>query len=233
MTQVKEIQAEPVEQVGETAEPDSRPDRRTADPSLLGFAGFLLGSVSLGLYLVDFSVAANSLVASLPIMVFSSSVLLLMAAGWSMRLGDGVFAAIYGLFGTFWLSFSVLSLILNNNLLGEFENIEQRAATANFIAVWAIVIVLLTLTTLHLPRAFTVLFVIVDLTLLSLFGSINQAIERTINDPTQPGDPWLIYIGMVSMLLFILVGMYIFAGAMHAATGGKRLPLGRPLLKRH
>jgi succinate-acetate transporter protein len=232
MTQAKEIHTAPVPMVGEVADPDDREGRFTADPSLPGFAGFLIGSISLALYLVDYSVAANSLVASLPIMVFSSSVLLLMAARWSMRLGDGVFAAIYGLFGTFWLSFSVLSVVLNNNLLGEFENIEQRAATANFVVVWAIVMILLTLSTLHLPRVFTALFVIVDVTLLSLFGSINQAIERTINNPTQPGDPWLIYVGMVSMLLFILVGMYVFVGAMHAATGGKRLPLGRPLLTR-
>jgi succinate-acetate transporter protein len=229
---MEEISTEPVKRAGEAREPGTRPAQFTADPSLPGFAGFLIGSISLALYLVDYSVAANSLVASLPIMVFSSSILLLMAARWSMRLGDGVFAAIYGLFGTFWLSFAVLSVILNNNLLGEFENIEQRAATANFVVVWAIVIILLTVTTLHLPVAFTVLFVIVDVTLLSLFGSINQAIERTINNPTQPGDPWLIYVGMISMLLFILVGMYIFASAMHAATGGKRLPLGRPLRKR-
>ncbi|WP_199444345.1 GPR1/FUN34/YaaH family transporter [Umezawaea beigongshangensis] len=229
---MKEVSAEPVKRPDEAQEPGARPVQFTADPSLPGFAGFLIGSISLALYLVDYSVAANSLVASLPIMVFSSSILLLMAARWSMRLGDGVFAAIYGLFGTFWLSFAVLSVTLNNNLLGEFENIEQRAATANFVVVWAIVIILLTVTTLHLPAVFTLLFVIVDVTLLSLFGSINQAIERTINNPTQPGDPWLIYVGMVSMLLFILVGMYIFASAMNAATGGKRLPLGRPLRKR-
>lgn len=232
MTQAKERHTVPVGLVGEAQAAESRFGQLTADPSLPGFAGFLIGSISLALYLVDYSVAANSLVASLPIMIFSSSVLLLMAARWSMRIGDGVFAAIYGLFGTFWLSFSVLSIVLNNSLLGEFENIEQRAATANFVVVWAIVMILLTLTTLHLPRVFTVLFVIVDVTLLSLFGSINQAIERTINNPTQPGDPWLIYVGMVSMLLFILVGMYIFASAMLAATGGKRLPLGRPLLRR-
>ncbi|GAA2658013.1 GPR1/FUN34/YaaH family transporter [Streptomyces lunalinharesii] len=204
---------------------------RSPQATMLGFAGFLIGSLSLAFYLKDISIPANSLVSSLPIMVFSSSVLLLMAAGWSMRLGDGVFAAVYGLFGTFWLSFSVLSIALNNNWMGEFENVEQRQATANFVLVWAIVIVLLTLTTLRLPRAFTILFVVVDVTLLVLFGSINQAIDQTINHPTKPGDPWLIYVGITSMFLFIAIGMYIFASAMHGATGAKRLPLGAPLLK--
>lgn len=202
-------------------------------PAMLGFSGFLIGSISLAFYLKDVSIPANSLVAQIPIMVFSSTILLLMATAWSMRLGDGVFAAVYGLFGTFWLSFSVLSVTLNNNWMGQFENIEQRQATSNFVLVWSIVIILLTLTTLHLPRAFTFLFIVVSLTLLSLYGSIEQAIDQTIHNPTQPGDPWLIYVGITTMFLFIAIGMYIFASVMHSATGGKRLPLGKPLLKSH
>ncbi len=191
---------------------------------MLGFGGFLLGSISLAFYLKDVSVPANSLVASLPIMVFASTIMLLMASVWAMRLGDGVFAAVYGLFGTFWLSFSILSLALNNNWMGQFENIEQRQATANFVLVWAIVIILLTLTTLRLPSVFTLLFVVVSATLLVLFGSIEQAIDQTVNNPLKPSDPWLIYVGITTMFLFIAVGMYIFASFMHRATGAKNLP---------
>ncbi|WP_258308706.1 GPR1/FUN34/YaaH family transporter [Streptomyces sp. NWU339] len=198
---------------------------------MLGFGGFLLGSISLAFYLKDVSVPANSLVASLPIMVFASTIMLLMASVWAMRLGDGVFAAVYGLFGTFWLSFSILSLALNNNWMGQFENIEQRQATANFVPVWAIVIILLTLTTLRLPSVFTLLFVVVSATLLVLFGSIEQAIDQTVNNPLKPSDPWLIYVGITTMFLFIAVGMYIFASFMHRATGAKNLPLGKPLIK--
>ncbi|MBB0242858.1 hypothetical protein FNQ90_01740 [Streptomyces alkaliphilus] len=200
-------------------------------PALLGFSGFLIGSISLAFYLKDVSIPANSLVAQIPIMVFSSAILLLMAAVWSMRLGDGVFAAVYGLFGTFWLSFSVLSVSLNNNWMGEFENIQQRQATSNFVLVWCVVILLLTLTTLRLPRAFTFLFIVVSLTLLSLYGSIEQAIDQSIHNPTAPGDPWLIYVGITTMFLFIVIGMYVFASVMHSATGGRRLPLGKPLVK--
>ncbi|WP_411153199.1 GPR1/FUN34/YaaH family transporter [Streptomyces sp. A30] len=198
---------------------------------MLGFGGFLLGSISLAFYLKDVSVPANSLVASLPIMVFASTIMLLMASVWAMRLGDGVFAAVYGLFGTFWLSFSILSLALNNNWMGQFENIEQRQATANFVLVRAIVIILLTLTTLRLPSVFTLLFVVVSATLLVLFGSIEQAIDQTVNNPLNTSDPWLIYVGITTMFLFIGVGMYIFASFMHRATGAKNLPLGKPLIK--
>ncbi|MEV7023615.1 GPR1/FUN34/YaaH family transporter [Kitasatospora sp. NPDC093558] len=224
----------PAATLGKAApEPDaeSLTGPRSPQAAMLGFGGFLLGSLSLAFYLKDISIPANSLVASLPIMVFSSTVMLLMAAAWSMRLGDGVFAAVYGLFGTFWLSFSVLSIALNNNWMGTFENVEQRQATANFVLVWAIVIVLLTVTTLRLPRAFTFLFVVVSLTLLVLFGAIEQAIDQTINHPLKPSDPWLVYVGIGSMFLFIALGMYIFASVMHSATGAKRLPLGKPLLK--
>lgn len=206
-------------------------DLYAPQPAMLGFSGFLLGSLSLAFYLKDVSIPANSLVAQLPIMVFSSAILLLMAAGWAMRLGDGIFAAVYGLFGTFWLSFSVLSIALNNNWMGQFENIEQRRATANFVLVWAIVILLLTLTTLRLPRAFTFLFMVVSATLFVLFGSIEQAIDQMINNPTKPDDPWLVYVGIGTMFLFIAIGMYIFASVVHSTTGAKRLPLGKPLVK--
>ncbi|MFF2184867.1 GPR1/FUN34/YaaH family transporter [Streptomyces sp. NPDC058155] len=211
--------------------PDLSTGPRATEPAMLGFGGFLLGSISLAFYLKDVSIPANSLVASLPIMVFSSTIMLLMASVWAMRLGDGIFAAVYGLFGTFWLSFSILSLALNNNWMGEFENIEQRQATANFVLVWAIVIILLTLTTLRLPRVFTFLFVVVSTTLLVLYGSIEQAIDQMVNNPTKPDDPWLIYVGITTMFLFIVLGMYIFAAFMHQATGAKRLPLGKPLVK--
>ncbi|MGA5127075.1 GPR1/FUN34/YaaH family transporter [Streptomyces pseudogriseolus] len=211
--------------------PDLSEGPRANEPAMLGFGGFLLGSISLAFYLKDVSVPANSLVASLPIMVFASTIMLLMASVWAMRLGDGVFAAVYGLFGTFWLSFSILSLALNNNWMGQFENIEQRQATANFVLVWAIVIILLTLTTLRLPSVFTLLFVVVSATLLVLFGSIEQAIDQTVNNPLKPSDPWLIYVGITTMFLFIAVGMYIFASFMHRATGAKNLPLGKPLIK--
>ncbi|MFF0298038.1 GPR1/FUN34/YaaH family transporter [Kitasatospora sp. NPDC004614] len=212
-------------------EDESSTGPRSPQAAMIGFGGFLLGSLSLAFYLKDVSIPANSLVASLPTMVFSSAILLLMAAAWSMRLGDGVFAAVYGLFGTFWLSFSVLSIALNNNWMGTFENVEQRQATANFVLVWAIVIILLTVTTLRLPRAFTFLFIVVSLTLMVIFGAIEQAIDQTINHPLKPSDPWLVYIGIGTMFLFIALGMYIFASAMHSATGAKRLPLGKPLLK--
>ncbi|MET4921803.1 GPR1/FUN34/YaaH family transporter [Streptomyces sp. PSRA5] len=211
--------------------PDLSTGPQATEPAMLGFGGFLLGSISLAFYLKDVSIPANSLVASLPIMVFSSTIMLLMASVWAMRLGDGIFAAVYGLFGTFWLSFSILSLALNNNWMGEFENIEQRQATANFVLVWAIVIILLTLTTLRLPRVFTFLFVVVSTTLLVLYGSIEQAIDQMVNNPTKPDDPWLIYVGITTMFLFIVLGMYIFAAFMHQATGAKRLPLGKPLIK--
>ncbi|MCN0154582.1 hypothetical protein [Salinispora arenicola] len=165
---------------------------------MLGFGGFLLGSISLAFYLKDVSVPVNSLMASLPIMVFASTIMLLMASVWAMRLGDGVFAAVYGLFGTFWLSF--------------------------FVLVRAIVIILLTLTPLRLPSVFTLLFVVVSATLLVLFGSIEQAIDQTVNNPLNTSDPWLIYVGITTMFLFIGVGMYIFASSMHRAAGAKNLP---------
>ena len=54
MTQVKEIQAAPVEQAGQAVELGDRAPRRTTGPSLLG-------SVSLGLHLAGMHIFADSM----------------------------------------------------------------------------------------------------------------------------------------------------------------------------
>ncbi|WP_445189245.1 hypothetical protein ACTXG6_19595 [Pseudonocardia sp. Cha107L01] len=69
-----------------------------------------------------------------------------------------------------------------------------------FALSWLVIVVRLTLASLRLPMAFTVLFALIDLALLLVF-------------------------------LFTGLGIYLFLDAMGVATGGKPLPLGKPLLK--
>jgi succinate-acetate transporter protein len=81
------------------------------------------------------------------------------------------------------------------------------------------VIGLLTIGTLRLPLAFTVLFVLIDAALaVVLAGTINASATTT-------------KVGGVLALAFSAVGAYIFLGVAATATGGRGVPLGRPVLK--
>jgi len=79
--------------------------------------------------------------------------------------------------------------------------------------------VLLTLASLRLPLAFTVLFALIDLALLFVFlGTSNASASLT-------------KVGGYFVFSFVVVGAYLFVDAMGSATGGKALPLGNPVIR--
>ncbi len=130
----------------------------------------------------------------------------------------------FGIFGTFWLSYAVLVLGLNHNWFA----IPATAAVDTvrlFLLTWLIIIVMLTLATLRLPSAFTAVFALVDLALLLLL----LAFEET----SAAGVPssGLLKTGGYVVLVFAALGVYLFFSASAAGTGGKPLPLGPPLMK--
>src|ERR1700693_451111 len=136
------------------------------DPSMLGLGSFIVGSVALGLALVRV-VPAGVLGAPLAIILAATALGLLMATIWCAALGQSAVAAVFGIFGTFWLSYAVLVLGLDHNWFA----ITATAVVATvklFLIAWLVAIVMLTLATLRLPSAFTALFTLVDVALLLL-----------------------------------------------------------------
>jgi hypothetical protein len=193
------------------------------DPSILGLGSFIAGSVALGLGLVGV-VPAGVLGAPLAIILAATALGLLMATVWCAVLGQSAVAAVFGIFGTFWLSYAVLVLGLDHNWFA----IVATAAIATvklFLLTWLIVIVMLTLCTLRLPSAFTAVFALVDLALLFLLLAFSNASAAGV-----PSEG-LIKAGGYVVLVFAAVGVYLFYGAASTGTGGKPLPLGRPLMK--
>jgi succinate-acetate transporter protein len=193
------------------------------DPSIFGLGSFIAGSVALGLGLVG-AVPFGVLGAPLAIILAATALGLLMATIWCAALGQSAVAAVFGIFGTFWLSYAVLVLGLDHNWFA----IPATAATDTvrlFLLTWLIIIVMLTLSTLRLPSAFTAVFALVDLALLFLL----LAFEET----TAAGAPssGLLKAGGYVVLVFAAVGVYLFFSASATGTGGKPLPLGRPLMK--
>ena len=142
---------------------------------------------------------------------------------WCAALGQSAVAAVFGIFGTFWLSYAVLVLGLSHNWFA--ITVAAVLATVKlFLATWLVVILMLTLATLRLPSAFTAVFVLVDLALLLLLLAFAEA------SPLGVPSTGLLKAGGWVVLVFAALGVYLFAGAAAAGTGGKPLPLGRPLM---
>ena len=201
-----------------TAEATEAPARTIpeGDPALIGVPTFIVGATALGLVLTG-SVPAGAVGASIAIILPATGLGQLVAAVWAAALGQSAVASVFGIFAGFWLSYAVLVLGLAHNWLG----IPADAAVSTqglFLTAWLVMIVLLTLASLRLPAAFTLLFALIDLALaLVLFGTVN-------------GSAGLTTVGGYVVFAFTAVGVYLFLGAMSAATGGRPLPLGRPVL---
>jgi len=192
------------------------------DPAALGLPTFIAGSVALGLGLVGV-VPTGVLGAPLAIILAATALGLLLATIWSAAIGQTAVAGIFGIFGTFWLSYAVLVLGLDHNwfAIGPTAVLDTVKL---FLLTWLIIIVMLTLATLRLPLAFTGVFGLVDVALLLLYLAFAQASPLGV-----PSSGLLKTAGYV-VLVFAALGVYLFFGSAAQATGGKALPLGKPLL---
>ena len=161
--------------------------------------------------------------APLAIILAATALGLLLAAVWAAAVGQSAVAAVFGIFGTFWLSYAVLVLGLDHNWFA--ITVTAVLATVKlFLVSWLVAIVMLTLATLRLPSAFTAVFALVDLALLLLLLAWDEASPLGV-----PSSGLLKTAGYV-VLVFAALGVYLFFGAAPAGTGGKGLPLGKPLM---
>jgi succinate-acetate transporter protein len=187
------------------------------DPMMLGLPCFIAGSVSLGLALVGV-VPATAIGAALPIILTATSVGLFLATIWSASLGQSAVASVFGIFAGFWLSYAVLVIGLTHNWFG-IAPASAQATQELFLVAWLVVIVMLTFTTLRLPAAYTALFALVDLALLLVFLGVNE---------TSTG---LLKAAGYVVLVFAALGIYLYASTAAVATGGRALPMGKPVLR--
>ena len=192
------------------------------DPSIFGLGSFIAGSVALGLSLVGV-VPTGVLGAPLAIILAATALGLLMSTIWAAAVGQSAVAAVFGIFGTFWLSYAVLVLALDHTWFAIVPT-AVIATVRLFLLTWLIIIVMLTVSTLRLPSAFTAVFALVDLALLLLLLGWEQTSAAGVP------SAGLIKAGGYVVLLFAAVGVYLFFSASQTGTGGKALPLGPPLI---
>lgn len=187
------------------------------NPAAFGLISFIVGAVALGLALVGM-VSAVSFGASLPIILAATATGMFIATIWAAAVGQSAVATIFGVFAGFWLSYAFLLLGLAHNWFG-IGIADVGNAQKLFLSAWLIVMALVTLATLRLAFTFTTVLLLVDAALVLLLLSVVQA------------NSTLLIAGGACVLAFAAVGAYLFADSVTQATGGRALPLGRPVLR--
>ena len=132
-------------------------------------------------------------------------------------LGQSAVAAVFGIFAAFWLSYFLLVTALIRGWFGILAP-DVTGTLELFLWTWLVVVVMLVLATLRLPVSFTAVFVLVALTVLFVLLGTYQ---------TSTG---LTKTAGYCLLAAALGGVYLFFNSLSLATGGKALPLGRPVL---
>ncbi|TDW19455.1 GPR1/FUN34/YaaH family transporter [Kribbella kalugense] len=189
----------------------------TGDPALIGLPSFIVGSVALGLVLVGY-VSAAAVGASLPIIVAATGLGLVIAAVWAAAVGQSAVAGVFGIFAGFWLSYATLVLGLTHNWFA-IAAPDALHTQGLFVISWLVVVGMLTLATLRLPVAYTLLFALIEIALvLVLIGTLQQSAGT-------------LKVGGVVVFIFAAVGVYLFFSSASQATGGRALPLGQPLVR--
>jgi succinate-acetate transporter protein len=186
------------------------------EPTVLGLPCFIAGSVSFGLAGAGV-VPAAAAGAALPVILGFSAVGILLTTVWAASIGRNVVATVFGIFGGFWLSYGALLLGILHGWFG-VAPASVQAAKELYLVVWLVVIVTLTLSTLRLHLIYTAVFFLVDLALLLEFLGVNE------------NSAGLSKAGGYAALAFAALGVYLYAGTIAATTGGRALPLGRPLI---
>jgi len=187
---------------------------REGNPGLLALplviaGGFGLGFTNTGI--VDVAAAA------VPILLSATSIGLLLATVWAAALGQNVNATVYGVFFGFYASYAVLSLGLTHDWFG-ITAADAGPTTALWLGSWLLTIGLLTVLVLRLPWTYPLLLGIVDVALvLLLIGNLTGSTETT------HAGGWFVF-------AFVALVAYYYVAALWEETGGRALPLGRPLV---
>jgi succinate-acetate transporter protein len=205
---------EPVRLVPPADQPTAGP--LAGDPGMLGLPSFIIGTVAIGLISIGVLPTAPT-TAMVPILLAATSVGLFLATIWAAITGQNAAAGIYGIFGGFFSSYAVLQLGMAHNWFG-ISPAAYADTAKTFLICWMVIVTMLILATLRLPVLFTALFTLVDVTLLL---SLLQVIHAS--SAMQKATGW-------TALAVAAVGIYLFISAGSHDTGGKELPVGKPIL---
>nr|WP_280138657.1 GPR1/FUN34/YaaH family transporter [Arthrobacter alpinus] len=186
-------------------------------PGIVGLPMAIAGAFGLGLVNTGF-VPASAAAAALPTVIAASAIGLLLATVWACALGQNASAGIFVLFFGFFATYAALSL----GLLNDWYRIPADQvvnAQALWLICWLFIFVMLTLVTLRQSWGSTLMLVFVDIALIFLLIG------------TLESDPRMTSLGGWFTFAFVAVAVYFYVDVMWSQTGGRGLPLGRPLVR--
>jgi succinate-acetate transporter protein len=154
----------------------------------------------------------------IPTLALSAGLFMLIATVWAGRTGASTVAAIFGVFAAFWLSFAALVAGLTSGWWG-ITPAGVKSVQSTYLLSFLLVFVLLTVATLRLPLAFTVGFVLVDLTFLLAFLAVAN---------TRAG---LFDWAGVTTFGFCAVFAYVLYDGFGQDLGAPAMPLGNAVLR--
>ena len=183
---------------------------------MVGIPNVIAGATGLGLVTIGvFPAAAAG--AALPILLSATSEGMLIATIWAAALGPNITATLYGTILGFYISYVALGLELRHGWYA-IPAANVTSAVEIYLICWLVAIGALTIATVRMPWSFTLLFGLVDVALvILLIGSYNGSAGTT------KAGGWVV-------MAFVAEAIYLYFHVMSLATGGKGLPLGRPLL---
>jgi uncharacterized protein len=186
------------------------PEPLRGDPAMIALPTVIAGAVGLFLTTIGFVPAS---------VILAATVLgLLISTIWAALLGQNVVATLYAVFLGFYASYVALQLGIANNWY-KIPADQIGNTVAVYLICWLVAIVMLTLATLRLPAAFTILLGLVDVVLAVLLVTIYQ-----------PSASLQIVAGLL-VFAFVAEGIYLYFHVMSLAFGGKGLPLGKPFMR--
>jgi succinate-acetate transporter protein len=188
------------------------------NPALLALITFLPSALTLGLWFIGYLDTARLPGGMIATLALSAGLFMLVATVWAGRIGASTVAAIFGVFSAFWLSFALLITALTSTWWAIAAGGVQRVQ-ATYLLSFLCVFTLLTLATLRLPLAFTVGFVLVDLTFLLAFIAVVNG-----------NRDWFTWAG-VTTFAFCAVFAYVLFDGFGQDLGGRAMPLGKPVIR--
>jgi uncharacterized protein len=188
------------------------------NPALLALITFLPSALTLGLWFIGYLDTARLPGGMIATLALSAGLFMLVATIWAGRIGASTLAAIFGVFSAFWLSFALLVTALTSTWWAIAAGGVMRVQ-ATYLLSFFCVFTLLTLATLRLPLAFTVGFVLVDVTFLLAFIAVVNA-DRD----------YFTWAG-VTTFAFCAVFAYVLFDGLGQDLGGKAMPMGKPLIR--
>lgn len=212
MTDIAESPILTAHSIDDTSAQVSEPPE--GNPGLIGLPLIIAGAVGLGF--TNTGIVSTS-AAPVPVLLSGTAVGLLIATLWAAALRQNVTATIYGTFFGFYGSYSVLSLGLAHNWFGIPAGGVQETVSL-WLASWLLTIGILTVLTVRLPWTYPVLLAVVDVALaFLLLGNVTGSVAAT-------------RIGGWAVFVFVAFVVYFYVAALWQETGGRALPLGRPLI---